>query len=156
MRTRRHRRRTREMAVYVGEVGAGQLALAPFGRVDVREDVAQDLPQHAPRHGGGGASFASRGPERHVVEAIERRMSRKKPAELMMERLERLRPRGAPPLQVVSSSATISPDLRRQIAEGEISEILVEGVRPYMREMFNLLDLQVRRLPHRCTVSSPR
>ena len=47
--------------------------------------------------------------------AVERRLSQRRPAEILIERIERARPRSAAPLQLISSSATISSDLRRQI-----------------------------------------
>lgn len=44
-----------------------------------------------------------------------RRLAQKRPAQLLIERLTATRPRSAPPLQLVSCSATVSADVRRQL-----------------------------------------
>ncbi len=48
--------------------------------------------------------------------SIQRRLARRRPAESLVECVLRLRARAAPPLQLVSASATITPELRRQLA----------------------------------------
>jgi Lhr-like helicase len=63
--------------------------------------------------GGGGGPAAAEG---YYNPAIQQRLAKVRPAEILLERIGRARARSAPPLQLVSSSATISPDLRRQIA----------------------------------------
>ena len=66
--------------------------------------------------GGRGARGGGRGGERQFVhEGFERRLTQRKPAELLLERLKRNRPSGAPPLQLVSCSATVDAPLRRQL-----------------------------------------
>ena len=66
--------------------------------------------------GGRGARGGGRGGERLFVhEGFERRLAQRKPAELLLERLQRNRPSGAPPLQLVSCSATVDAPLRRQL-----------------------------------------
>jgi hypothetical protein len=65
--------------------------------------------------GGGRGADGGRGTFGGVSGSIERRLARKRPAELLIERVQKARPRSAPPLQLVSCSATISPELRRQI-----------------------------------------
>ena len=69
--------------------------------------------------GAGSRGRGGRGQQARVsadfASPIERRLSRKRPAELLVERLVRARPRSAPALQVVSCSATITADLRRQV-----------------------------------------
>ena len=69
--------------------------------------------------GGGRGGRGGRGPGRGItvaeVNSIERRLTRTRPAEVLLQRIERARPRSAPPLQLISSSATISPDLLRTI-----------------------------------------
>jgi hypothetical protein len=47
--------------------------------------------------------------------AIGARLARPRPAEIFFERLRRSRPRSAPPLQLVSCSATVTADLRRRL-----------------------------------------
>ena len=66
------------------------------------------------RGGRGANGESAEGPK--AFGAIERRLARKRPAELLMGRVLRARPRSAAPLQLVSCSATITADLRRQIA----------------------------------------
>jgi ATP-dependent helicase YprA (DUF1998 family) len=67
------------------------------------------------RGGKGGGRGGGRGVSPMVADSIERRIARKRPVELLIQRLERIRPRAAPPLQLVCSSATIDSDLRRQV-----------------------------------------
>jgi len=51
----------------------------------------------------------------HPNGAVGARLNRKRPAELLLERMVKARPRAATPLQLISCSATITADLRRQI-----------------------------------------